>query len=279
MTPLRQRMIDDMRIRGFSPNTEAMYVRRVAQFARFLGRSPETMTLEDVRAFQAHLAAKGCSAGILVQCLSACRFLYRTTLGKPWDSSKIPYPKRDHRIPFVVSREEVMRLLGAVRSIRHRTILTICYAEGLRISEARALRIRDIDSKRMVIHVHMGKGRKDRIVPLSESLLALLRQYWRQARPTDYLFFCKRTNRPVTSHAVSVACKNARIKAGITRKVTAHTLRHCFATHLLEGGVDVRLIQRLLGHSMLETTAGYLDVATDERIKVVSPLDRVPQPS
>ncbi len=272
-------MIEEMQIRGFSPNTQTMYVRRVAQFARFLGRSPATMTLEDVRAFQAHLAAKGCAAGTLVQCLAACRFLYRTTLGKEWDKSKLPYPKRDRRVPFVVSREEVMRLLGAVRSLKHRTILTICYAAGLRVTEARTLRVRDIDSKRMVIFVHLGKGRKDRVVPLSEPLLALLREYWRKTRPTDYLFLCKHTQRPITSRTVARGCMNARIRAGITRKVTAHTLRHCFATHLLEGGVDVRSIQRLLGHSMLETTAGYLDVATDEQIKAVSPLERVPQPS
>lgn len=273
MTPLRRRMLDDLRIRNFSPHTQKAYIRYVARFARHFGSSPDQLGPEHIRAFQVYLANAGASYATLTQVTSALRFLYRVTLQKDCVVERIPYPKPERHLPVVLSREDVIKLLSSPQNIKHRAILTVCYAAGMRISEATHLRVSDIDSKRMVIRIHQGKGKKDRMVPLSSTLLELLREYWRIARPTDWLFPGKKQSQPITRRSVQRVCERARKAAGLDARVTAHTLRHSFATHLLEAGTNVRTIQLLLGHASLSTTATYTQVATGDLLSTTSPLD------
>lgn len=272
MTPLRSRMLEDLRIRNFSPHTQKAYIRYVARFARHFGRPPDQLGPEHIRAFQGHLANAGACYSTLTQVASALRFLYRITLQKDWAVERIPYPKPERRLPVVLSREDVLKLLSSLRNIKHRAILTTCYAAGMRVSEATHLRVADLDSKRMVIRIHQGKGKKDRMVPLSPMLLELLREYWRVARPRDWLFPGKQSQ-PITMRSVQRVCVRARKAAGLDDRVTAHTLRHSFATHLLEAGTNVRTIQLLLGHASLTTTATYTQVATGDVLSTTSPLD------
>ncbi len=273
MTPLRRRMLEDLRIRNFSPHTQKAYIRYVARFARHFGCPPDQLGPEHVRTFQVHLADVGASFATLTQLASALRFLYRVTLRKDWIVERIPYPKPERRLPVVLSREDVIKFLSSPRNIKHRAILTTCYAAGLRISEATHLRVSDIDSKRMVIRIQQGKGKKDRMVPLSPTLLDLLREYWRVAQPRDWLFPGKKRSQPITRRSVQRVCVQARKASGLADKVTAHTLRHSFATHLLEAGTNIRTIQILLGHASLRTTATYTQVATGEVLSTTSPLD------
>jgi len=273
MTPLRRRMLEDLRIRNFSPHTQKAYTRYVARFARHFGCPPDQLGPEHIRAFQVHLADAGASFGTLTQVASALRFLYRVTLEKDWVVKRIPYPKPESRLPVVLSREDVIKFLSSPRNIKHRAILTTCYAAGLRVSEATHLRVSDIDSKRMVIRIQQGKGKKDRMVPLSPTLLDLLREYWRVARPRDWLFPGKKRSQPITRRSVQRVCVQAREASGLNDNVTAHTLRHSFATHLLEAGTNVRTIQILLGHASLRTTATYTQVAMGEVLSTKSPLD------
>ncbi len=273
MTPLRTRMLEDLRIRNFSPHTQKAYIRYVARFAHHFGRSPEQLGPEHIRTFQVHLANAGASYATLTQVASALRFLYRITLQKNWVVERIPYPKPESHLPVVLCREDVLKLLSSPRNIKHRAILTTCYAAGMRVSEATHLRVADLDSKRMVIRIHQGKGKKDRMVPLSPTLLELLREYWRVARPRDWLFPGKKQSQPITRRSVQRVCERARKAAGLDDRVTAHTLRHSFATHLLEAGTNVRTIQLLLGHASLSTTARYTQVAMGEVLSTKSPLD------
>ncbi len=273
MTPLRRRMLEDLRIRNFSPHTQKAYIRYVARFARHFGCPPDQLGPEHVRTFQVHLADAGASFATLTQVVSALRFLYRVTLEKDWVVERIPYPKPESRLPVVLSREDVIKFLSSPRNIKHRAILTTCYAAGLRVSEATHLRVSDIDSKRMVIRIQQGKGKKDRMVPLSPTLLDLLREYWCVAQPRDWLFPGKKRSRPITRRSVQRVCVQARKASGLNDNVTAHTLRHSFATHLLEAGTNVRTIQLLLGHASLSTTATYTRVATGEVLSTRSPLD------
>ena len=273
MTPLRRRMLEDLRIRNFSPHTQKAYIRYVARFARHFGCPPDQLGPEHIRTFQVHLADAGASFSTLTQVASALRFLYRVTLEKDWVVERIPYPKPESHLPVVLSREDVIKFLSSPRNIKHRAILTTCYAAGLRVSEVTHLRVSDIDSKRMVIRIHQGKGKKDRMVPLSPMLLELLREYWRVARPRDWLFPGKKQSQPITRRSVQRVCERARKAAGLDDRVTAHTLRHSFATHLLEAGTNVRTIQLLLGHASLTTTATYTQVATGDVLSTTSPLD------
>ena len=273
MTPLRRRMLEDLRIRNFSPHTQKAYIRYVARFARHFGCPPDQLGPKHTRAFQVHLADAGASFATLTQVASALRFLYRVTLEKDWVVERIPYPKPESRLPIVLSREDVIKFLSSPSNIKHRAILTTCYAAGLRVSEATHLRVSDIDSKRMVIRIQQGKGKKDRMVPLSPTLLDLLREYWRVAQPRDWLFPGKKRSQPITRRSVQRVCVRARKAAGLGDKVTAHTLRHSFATHLLEAGTNVRTIQILLGHASLRTTATYTQVAMGEVLSTKSPLD------
>lgn len=275
MTPLRRRMIEDMRIRNLAPNTQRTYVEQVFRFARHFGKSPELLGPADIRTYQLHLTEeRHLSAGSLLVAVAAIRFLYKVTLKRDWRIDEIvPTCRKPQRLPVVLSRDEVFRFLDAVASRKHRVILTVCYAAGLRISEAVRLTPAAIDSQRMVIRVEEGKGRKDRYVMLSPQLLAILRDYWRAARPGSWLFPGYLPNQPITRHAVEIACRSARRRCNIGKPVTPHTLRHAFAVHLLEAGADLRTIQLLLGHRSLGTTARYLRLATNKVCATASPLD------
>jgi integrase/recombinase XerD len=280
MTPLRQRMLEDMQVRNLSPNTQQTYVLRVSQFARHFGKSPEQLGSEEIRAYQVHLIKeKRLAPKSISTAVSALRFLYTITLKKNWlVGNVIPAPKVPQTLPVVLSPEEVLQFLAGVASLKHRTILTTCYAAGLRISEAIALKTTAIDSQRMVIRVEQGKGQKDRYVMLSPKLLEILRDWWRRARPTSWLFPGDRPGQHISKDAVDQACQNARRRSRIPKPVTPHSFRHAFAVHLLEAGTDVRTIQLLLGHRSLATTARYLRIATTKVCSTTSPLDLLPRP-
>ncbi|HEX5140107.1 MAG TPA: site-specific integrase [Dehalococcoidia bacterium] len=272
MTPLRQRMLDDLAVRNYSPHTRDAYVRYVARFARHFGRSPEQLGPDQIREYQVHLVQHGACEGTLVQTVCALRFLYRITLKAPFSIDLIPFPRKHRRLPTVLSRQDVLTFLAAIPNLKHRTILTTAYAAGLRMSEVLHLLVTDIDSRRMTITVRQGKGRKDRVVPLSPVLLTLLREYWRLYTPRHFLFPGATPERPLNRRSVSSICERARrVLPG--RRVTAHTLRHSFATHLLEAGTDVRTIQVLLGHRSLSTTATYTHVSPAQVLATRSPLD------
>jgi len=275
MTPLRRRMIEDMQVRNLAPHTQRSYLQQVSQFARHFGKSPELLGPDDVRTYQIHLSQdRQLSASSMLVAVAAIRFLYRVTLKREWCiDDAVPTCRKPQRLPVVLSRDEVGRFLDAVDLLKHRVILTVCYAAGLRISEAVRLTSAAIDSQRMVIRIEEGKGRKDRYVMLSPKLLDVLRDYWRTVRPKQWLFPGDLPGRPITTSAVEVVCRRARAAAGIEKPVTPHSLRHAFAVHLLEAGADLRTIQLLLGHRSLSTTARYLRLATNKVCATASPLD------
>jgi integrase/recombinase XerD len=275
ISPLRRRMIEDMTVRNLSPATQRSYVHAVAKFSRYFGRSPERLGLEDVRAFQVHLVSTAISWPALNQTVCALRFFYGVTLGHAEIPERIPYAREPRKLPVVLSADEVVRFLEAVPGLKTRTALTTAYAAGLRTSEAVGLRIDDIDSGRMVIRIRHGKGGKDRYVMLSAQLLGILRTYWRLARPRDWLFPGRDESRPIDVQVLYAACRSACAAAGLGKRVTVHTLRHSFATHLLENGTDLRIIQVLLGHSNLSSTARYTQVSTGLIRRTASPLDRL----
>lgn len=277
MTPLRQRMLQDMGIRNLALNTQLAYVQQISAFARHFDCSPEALGPEQVRTYQVHLIEeRKLAAGSLSVVAAALRFLYKITLRRAWNDDDIPCPKRPLKLPIVLSPEQVVRFLACVASTKHRAILTTIYATGLRVSEAVALRPADIDSSRMVLRVDQGKGRKDRYVMLSPRLLKVLRDYWRIERPKPWLFPGDGADHHISKNAVEQACQKAHRAAGIDKPVTPHSLRHAFATHLLEAGTDVRRIQLLLGHRSLATTSRYLKVATSSLCATVSPFDQLP---
>lgn len=279
MNPLRQRMTEDMQVRHLAPKTQSSYVQQVAAFARYFGKSPELLEPEDIRTYQLYLIRKGLSASSLIVATAALRFVYRVTLKRPWNIDQIPLPRVPQRLPVILSREEVARLLGCVTDAGQHAILTTAYATGLRLSELTHLRIADIDSQRMAIRVEQGKGQKDRYVMLSEKLLPELRDYWKRTRSPHWLFPGSPPDEPISKGAIQKACQQARQRAGIDKHVTPHSLRHAFATHLLEAGTDLRIIQLLLGHRSLNTTARYLKMAASTVCAAVSPLDLLPVPS
>lgn len=264
MTPLRQTMLQDMRLRNFSSRTQKTYVRQVAKFALYFGRSPDRLGPEHIRQYQIHLIEeRGLSYSTVNVALSAIRFLYEHTLSRPWTLQRLRRPRTPKKLPLVLSPQEVRRLLEAVADPQHRAILTTIYAAGLRVGEATQLRVEDIDSQRMVVRVRQGKGQKDRYALLTPSLLQELRRYWRARRPRDWLFPSpKDPDRPIAKATVQEACRKARVLAGLRKPVTPHTLRHSFATHLLEAGVDLRTIQILMGHRRLNTVARYLHLTS-----------------
>lgn len=275
MSPLRRRMLEDMTVRNLSPATQRSYVHAVSKFSRFFGRSPDRLTLEDVRTFQVHLASKGVAWASLNQTVAALRFFYGVTLGLAEVPERIAYAREPRRLPVVLSADEVVRFLEAVPSLKARAALTTAYAAGLRVSEVIGLRVGDIDSGRMLIRVERGKGGKERYVMLSEQLLGILRTCWRLARPAHWLFPGRDASRPIEATVLHAACRSARVAAGIDKKVTVHVLRHSFATHLLENGIDIRVIQVLLGHAHLSTTARYTHVSQVVIRRTESPLDRL----
>jgi integrase/recombinase XerD len=275
ISPLRRRMIEDMTIRNLSPATQRSYLHAVSKFSRYFGRSPDRLGLEEVHAFQVHLVATGISWPSLNQIVCALRFFYGVTLGQATIPERIAYAREPQKLPVVLSADEVVRFLEAIPSLKSRTALTTVYAAGLRVSEAVMLKIADIDSSRMVIRVEHGKGGKDRYVMLSPQLLRILRGYWRLARPKRWLFPGRDEERPLEQTTLHAACRSARTAAGLAKEVTPHTLRHSFATHLLESGADIRIIQVLLGHANLQSTARYARVATKTISQTPSPLDRL----
>jgi len=280
MTPLRQRMLEDMQVRNLSPHTQQAYVWQVSQFARHFGQSPEQLGPEEIRTYQVYLTnEKKLAPRSIVIAVCALRFLYQVTLKKDWSVvDVIPAPKVPQTLPVVLSPEEVLQFLACIASPKHRTILTTCYAAGLRISEAVELMSPAIDSRRMVIRIEQGKGQKDRYVMLSPKLLEILRDWWRRERPTSWLFPGDRPGQHITTTAVEQACQKAHRRARIPKPITPHSMRHAFAVHLLEAGTDVRTIQLLLGHRSLVTTARYLHIATSKVCSTTSPLDLLPRP-
>ena len=273
-TKLRQRMIEDMQVRNYAPNTVRAYVWQVVKFSRYFGRSPATVGPEEVRAYLIHLVnGLGVSWSVYIQTACALRFLYRVTLRREWTVAQIPFPRKERKLPAVLSQKEVLAVLEAIEHVKHRAMVMLAYGAGLRASEVVGLRIADIDSKRMVIHVHGGKGHRDRMVPLSPLLLKALREYYRRERPAVWLFPGQGRNRPMNRQMLNVICSKARKAAGIKRKFSPHTLRHSFATHLLEARIDVLTLRTLLGHSRLETTARYTHMTGSRLNEVPSPLE------
>ncbi|MGH6777882.1 MAG: tyrosine-type recombinase/integrase [Bradyrhizobium sp.] len=275
ISPLRQRMIEDMAIRKFASKTQHDYVQRVKHFAAFLGRSPDTASFEDVRRYQLHLTAGGAGVPTLNQSTATLRFFFRVTLGRADILNHTQFIHEPRKLPVVLSPEEVARFLDAAPGLKYKAALSVAYGAGLRVSEVVALKVSDIDSQRMVIRIEQGKGHKDRFVMLSPHLLDLLRAWYKTARPQGWLFPGLKPASPMTTRQLTRACHAAAHMAEIGKRVSPHTLRHSFATHLLEQNVDIRVIQVLLGHAKLDTTALYTRVATKTIREVMSPLDRI----
>jgi integrase/recombinase XerD len=275
VSPVRRRMIEDMTIRKLTPKTQQGYIRTVKDFAAFLGRSPDTASFEDVRRFQLHLVAQGAGTPILNHTVSALRFFFRVTLKRSSIVEHTHFIHEPRKVPIVLSPEEVARLLNAAPGLKYKAALSVAYGAGLRAAEVVSLKVSDIDSRRMIIRVEQGKGRKDRNVMLSPHLLDLLRSWWKAARPQGWLFPGRDPVQPITTRQLNRACHAAAQLAEINKRVSLHTLRHSFATHLLEQNADIRVIQVLLGHAKLENTALYTRVATKTISQVVSPLERI----
>lgn len=279
MTPLRQRYLEDLQVRNYARKTQQAYVECVSQFARYFKQSPERLGPEQIRTYQLYLVhEKKVSWSRFNQTVCALRFLYGKTLGKDWAITHIPFPRRERKLPVVLSAAEVVQFFAALKSLKYRTLLMTAYATGLRLSEVLNLRVCDLDSQRRVIRVHLGKGHKDREVMLSPKLLELLRQYWKQERPQSWLFPGPGGQGPLSPSTVQRVCVQARLRSGLGKKVSSHSLRHSFATHLLEAGADLRTIQLLLGHTSLSTTARYLHVSKASLAATASPFDALPLP-
>jgi integrase/recombinase XerD len=273
ISPLRRRMIEDMTVRNFAPGTQRDYVRAVKNFADFLGHSPERATFEDIRRYQVSLASSGLGVPSVNAAMTALRFFFKVTLRRGDVMEDIAFTREPRRLPVVLSPEEVTRLLAAASGVKYKAALSLAYGAGLRASEVISLKVGDIDSSRMIIRVDQGKGRKDRYVMLSQHLLHLLREWWRIARPRHWLFPGQVPVEPLTTRQLNRAVHAAAQRAGIDKRVGLHTLRHSFATHLLEQKTDIRVIQVLLGHKKLDTTALYTRVAIKAIGEVTSPLD------
>jgi site-specific recombinase XerD len=276
MTPLRRRMTEDMTVRNFSPYTQRSYLFAVARFARHFNTSPAELGPDHLREYLNLLIAKKISASYFNINVAALRFLYTVTLEREWMLTKLPFQKEPRKLPTVLSIDEVTRFLATVPDQKMRAVLVTAYAAGLRVFEVVALRVHDIDNRRMVLRVADGKGGKERLVMLSPKLLELLRAYWKAEHPrSEWLFPGRDPAEHISIRSVQLACQIARDAAGIAKHITLHTLRHSFATHLLEAGTDLCTIKLLLGHRSLSTTARYLHVATNTVCAVPSPLDRL----
>ena len=275
MSPLRRRMIEDMTIRKLAPKTQHDYVQRVKDFAAFLSRSPATASKEDVRRYQLHLTSSGAHTPKINSTVSALRFFFTFACDRPELGRYLRIVKQPQKLPVVLTQEEAARLMAAAPGSKFRAIFGVAYGAGLRVSEVAHLKVSDIDSARMVLRVEQGKGRKDRNAMLSPRLLQLLREWWVIQRPTTWLFPGRDPIQPVSArHIYRVVCDTA-TAIGIEKRVGPHTLRHSFATHLLEQGVDIRVIQVMVGHTKLDTTARYAHVASRVLREVASPLDQL----
>ena len=280
MGAFRDRMEEDLRLRGYSPSTIRCYLGRVKQFVAYFMRPPDQLTPEDIRQYQLYLTDElGVSWTVFNQAVCALRFFFCVSLGKDWAVKALPYRRPSRRLPVVLSQLEVRRLLDQVVNLKHRTILTVGYATGLRISEVLHLRVSDIDCQRMTVRVEQGKGRKDRYVMLSPKLLELLREYRSQYRSESWLFAGGRPGQPLSRESVGKVFRRAVQRAGLNKPATFHSLRHAFATHLLEAGTNIRAVQVLLGHRSLASTQVYTHVSPHYLTATPSPLDLLPEPT
>ena len=275
MSPLRRRMIEDMTVRNFAADTQRNYLRAVKNLAVFLGRSPDTAAAEDLRLFRLHLTETRVRPPTINGTVTALRFFFSVTVDRSAVTKPLTFVAEPRKIPVILSPEEVARFLEAAPGPKYKAALSAAYGAGLRVSEVVALKVPDIDSKRMLLRIEQGKGRKDRFAMLSPQLLELLRDWWRIARPQVWLFPGQNPLNHLTTRQLNRAVHTAAHMAQITKRVTPHTLRHSFATHLLEQNIDIRVIQVLLGHAKLDTTALYTRVATNTIRMVISPLDRL----
>lgn len=280
MTPLRQRFVEDLRLRGYSPRTLQAYVSGVARFALHFRQSPDLLGAEHVRLFQLHMLEQRIGWSTFNQTVSALKLFYKITLGRPEALAKVPFGKRPKTLPEVLSPQEVLVLFQTAQPGRDRVLLQTAYACGLRVGEVVALQVGDIDSRRRVVAVRQGKGKKDRLVPLSAKLLALLRDYWRHARPVKpWLFPGRIPGRPISIGAVQRMCHTAVLESGLLKKASMHTLRHSYATHQLEAGIDLVTLQQILGHEDLNTTTIYLHLSTRHFQQVPSLLELLAKPA
>lgn len=262
MASLRRSMIEDLEIRNYAPGTIHVYVHCVASFARHFGRPPHLLGRRHIREYQQHLVHhKKVSWSLFNQTVCALRFFYRVTLRRDWMIEHIPFPKQERRLPILLSPAEIAALFAVMNNTKHRTVLQTMYGAGLRVSEALGLRVSNVDSQRGVLTICQAKGHKDRCAPLPTTLLHILRDYWKIQRPTSWLFPGQAADQPLSVTTIQRACRRAARRAHLTKPVTPHTMRHCFASHLLEVGLDIRTIQLLLGHRSLRTTTRYLHVA------------------
>jgi site-specific recombinase XerD len=274
MAPLKQRFTEDMQIHGLAPTTQRSYLHYVTEYSRFYNTSPAKLDLEAIRQYELYLLnERKLSPESVNIFISSVQFLYTKTLDMPWGKECFPRVRVAQKLPVVLDPEEVAGFFDYIPSLKYRAALMLCYGAGLRIAEAAAIKVSDIDSKRMLIRVQQGKGKKDRYVMLSPRLLCVLRRYWRAARPRVWMFPSWRENKHLSVGSLSLACREASKQCGLTKRITAHTLRHSFATHLLENGTDTRVIQVLLGHSRIDTTARYTKVAANVIAGTPSPLD------
>jgi integrase/recombinase XerD len=279
MGQFQDRMDADMEIRGLALNTRKAYLRAMRKFVQHFMRPPDEMTEEDIRRYQLHLTReRKVSWGVFNLAVAGIKFFYRVTLKKKWDIEEIPYQRKPRKLPEILSAEKVLALISSLRNLKHRTILMTMYSAGLRVSEVISLKVTDIDSQRMVIRIGQGKGRKDRYVMLSPRLLAILREYWKAARPKTWLFPGLIPGKPLDRNTINRIVENAKRTAKITGRVYPHLIRHCFATHLLEQGANLRVIQKLLGHRSLRSTEIYTHVAKNYLQETPSPLDILPDP-
>lgn len=280
MTPLRQRMLEDMRLRNFSPETQRSYIHYLAHFAKYFDQCPSQLDVGAVREYQLYLSEVRQLSPQSVNCFTAAaKFLYQETLELPWSNAHFKRQRTPNSLPVVLSQQEVERFLAPIGVLKHRAALMVCYGSGLRIAETVRLKVSDIDSNRMVIRVERGKGAKDRYSVLSQRLLEVLRVYWKQQRPVNYLFPGLKEGTHIRPETLQQVCREAAYMAGIQKRVTAHTLRHSFATHLLENGEDIRVIQVLLGHKRIDTTAHYTHVSPGKVASTASPLDQLYAPA
>ena len=281
MTQLRKRMLEELQRRNYSPSTVQAYLYAVEEFARYFGKSPDKLNQEQLRQYQLHLLHdRKLTIGTIVGRIAALRFFFVRVLRRPYRQIDLIYPKRPERLPTVLSQEEVAQLLDSANNLLDYAMLMTLYATGMRRAELIRLKIEDIDSQRMIIHIRQGKGNRDRDVPLTPKLLKTLREYWRWMKPKTYLFpgmvHNWRADKPITPKCVWLAVQDAAKRAGIKKRLSPHTLRHSWATHLLENGADLRAIQMLLGHVDLETTAVYLHLSRRHLQAVVNPLETMP---
>jgi integrase/recombinase XerD len=274
MTLLRQRMLEDLRIRNYAPTTVRCYIRAVAEFAQHFNKPPDQLGPEEIRSWQLYLLnEKRVKLSTYIQAVCALRFFYRNTLHQKIEIDRIPLPRYEKKLPVILSKTEVKALLEAPTNLKHRAMLATMYGAGLRVSEVAKLRVSDLDRERRVIWVRGGKGRKDRQVMLAEPLREVLAAYWRWKRPAEWMFPGKKPDCPIGTNSVFKACVKAARKAGITKPIHPHSLRHAFATHLLDEGVSLLVIQALLGHAHLKTTAGYLHLSDSAVRSTRSPLE------